>query len=260
VDELVVFLDLDKCSIYGQDGNDMTIACQWMQGGMDVVRWKCKAACCEHSCCDSMPFGFCACTPLLLALLLGCGVAWRPSLTLYTSFFSCAVCTGGCSIPSCGPSSSSSRCVWKRRQSSSTRCVPSSFDTSQRCAADWSISAGRTSGITMTTRSLCRQRLQKHHRSSRSTLASCPFTNRRNRISQCRSSGFSVFAPPCPRGPPLCSIPHSMSSVPSTRELWVAHLESSAATVAARHPPGYPHLTRDSSCAPSDSPGDQGRA
>jgi len=37
VDELVVFLDLDKCSIYGQDGNDMTIACQWMQGGMDVL-------------------------------------------------------------------------------------------------------------------------------------------------------------------------------------------------------------------------------
>mmetsp|Transcript_54330 Transcript_54330/g.128170 ORF Transcript_54330/g.128170 Transcript_54330/m.128170 type:complete len:590 (+) Transcript_54330:138-1907(+) len=31
VDELVCFLDLDKCSIYGQDGNDLAIACQWMQ-------------------------------------------------------------------------------------------------------------------------------------------------------------------------------------------------------------------------------------
>jgi len=31
VEELVCFLDLDKCSIYGQDGNDLAIACQWMQ-------------------------------------------------------------------------------------------------------------------------------------------------------------------------------------------------------------------------------------
>eukprot|EP00281_Chroomonas_sp_CCMP1168_P023842 CAMPEP_0206224634 /NCGR_PEP_ID=MMETSP0047_2-20121206/7131_1 /ASSEMBLY_ACC=CAM_ASM_000192 /TAXON_ID=195065 /ORGANISM="Chroomonas mesostigmatica_cf, Strain CCMP1168" /LENGTH=526 /DNA_ID=CAMNT_0053647605 /DNA_START=105 /DNA_END=1682 /DNA_ORIENTATION=+ len=37
VDELVAFLDLDKCSIYGQDGNDLTIAVQWMQGGMDKL-------------------------------------------------------------------------------------------------------------------------------------------------------------------------------------------------------------------------------
>jgi len=70
VDELVVFLDLDKCSIYGQDGNDMTIACQWMQGGMDVVRRKCRAACCRHSCCDSIPCDFfCACMTLFQAPL-----------------------------------------------------------------------------------------------------------------------------------------------------------------------------------------------
>jgi len=37
INELVCFLDLDKCSIYGQDGNDLTIACQWMQGGMEKL-------------------------------------------------------------------------------------------------------------------------------------------------------------------------------------------------------------------------------
>jgi len=31
VDEIVCFLDLDKCSIFGQDGNDLPIAMQWMQ-------------------------------------------------------------------------------------------------------------------------------------------------------------------------------------------------------------------------------------
>jgi len=30
VDEVVCFLDLDKCTIYGQDGNDLAIAMQWM--------------------------------------------------------------------------------------------------------------------------------------------------------------------------------------------------------------------------------------
>jgi hypothetical protein len=28
--QLVCFLDIDKCSIYGQDGNDLAIAMQWM--------------------------------------------------------------------------------------------------------------------------------------------------------------------------------------------------------------------------------------
>ena len=30
MDEVVCFLDLDKCTIYGQDGNDLAIAMQWM--------------------------------------------------------------------------------------------------------------------------------------------------------------------------------------------------------------------------------------
>ena len=38
MDEVVCFLDLDKCTIYGQDGNDLAIAMQWMgRPGSSVV-------------------------------------------------------------------------------------------------------------------------------------------------------------------------------------------------------------------------------
>mmetsp|Transcript_16061 Transcript_16061/g.36709 ORF Transcript_16061/g.36709 Transcript_16061/m.36709 type:complete len:524 (-) Transcript_16061:71-1642(-) len=37
VEEIVCFLDIDKCSIYGQDGNDLAIAMQWMQKPFPVL-------------------------------------------------------------------------------------------------------------------------------------------------------------------------------------------------------------------------------
>jgi len=38
LDELVFFLDLDKCAIYGQDGNDLAIAMQWMHRPVEALR------------------------------------------------------------------------------------------------------------------------------------------------------------------------------------------------------------------------------
>ena len=37
VEEAVLVLDLDKCSFYGSDGNDLGIALQWMERGPDLV-------------------------------------------------------------------------------------------------------------------------------------------------------------------------------------------------------------------------------